>query len=70
MPSPRTTETPSGSSQPYGSGKFASGRPSSRPSSRPTVSPMTAATNSPADRSETLSMMRRAGSTVMWGITE
>ena len=57
MPSPSTTETPSGSSQPYGSGKLASGRPSSRPISRPSVSPMMAVTNSPADRSETLAMI-------------
>ena len=35
MPRPRTSDTPSGSSQPYGSGKLASGRPSSRPISRP-----------------------------------
>ena len=39
---PVTSETPSGSSQLYGSGRLVSGRPSSRPIRRPTIRPATA----------------------------
>ena len=50
-----------------GSGRLASGRPSSRPISRPSSRPRMAVTNSPVESSPTPVISQRAGTTVMYG---
>ena len=67
IPSPRPSDTASGSHVPSGSGKAESGRPSSSPIRRPSSRPTTAVTNSAVESCSIWRISQTAGTTVRYG---